>query len=321
MGTIYMIIKDNIITCESYKKLCDYVYKIGDEPKPGVVHVNMEEIPNFFSAIKDRQDKYIVVSSCSDFGLAYQEQHPVWLDTPKWVKMMANPSMGYNMTHIAPRCDLERCKVEDKYSVKCYSWTAYTFPSIPKNIVRWYMTNSRIYEMNEPRIRIIPFGIAANKQEDIMDLVENYLPTNSRKKQIYINWVNYTYERLETKELYRQENNSNVVIVDDAKPYKEYLKDLADSCLVLSPEGNGVDCYRTLEAIYMGAIPLGVMNATNEALIKGLPLAVSRDLSRRLVTSADHIDYIWNSVVKTNSIYSSLSYWKGQLEKDRRGLL
>ncbi len=37
---------------------------------------------------------------------------------------------------------------------------------------------------------------------------------------------------------------------------KEYRRELASSKFVLSPAGNGMDCHRTWEAIYLGAIPI-----------------------------------------------------------------
>ena len=40
------------------------------------------------------------------------------------------------------------------------------------------------------------------------------------------------------------------------KPFQKYLFDLANSKFVLSPEGNGIDCHRTWEALLMGAFPI-----------------------------------------------------------------
>jgi hypothetical protein len=43
--------------------------------------------------------------------------------------------------------------------------------------------------------------------------------------------------------------------VNSANP-KEYRRELASSKFVLSPAGNGIDCHRTWEALYLGAIPI-----------------------------------------------------------------
>jgi len=38
--------------------------------------------------------------------------------------------------------------------------------------------------------------------------------------------------------------------------WKEYYEDLASHKFVISPRGNGVDCHRTWEALYLRAIPI-----------------------------------------------------------------
>jgi hypothetical protein len=40
------------------------------------------------------------------------------------------------------------------------------------------------------------------------------------------------------------------------KPFASYLDDMARCRWVLSPPGNGVDCHRTWEALYLGVTPI-----------------------------------------------------------------
>lgn len=310
-----MIDKADIITCESYKPLCDYVYKIGDEPKGGLVHVNMEEIPAFLEAIKGRSDKYVVVSSCSDFGLCIQNENPVWYDAGKWVKMMVEPSLGYNGLNIAPRCNLDKCKQSDKYSSKCYAYTAFTFPEIPDNITHWFMTNSSI--MKEDRITVIPFGVAANSANDIAEIAEqsrNY----EKLPKMYINWVNYTLERMQVKEYYRNLNADNITIIDEAKPYRAYLRDLAMHSIILSPQGNGIDCYRTLEAMYMGSVPVVEISPTT-APMSDLPLLIAKTLYG---LRSNEMHSLYKQVKEQDRPLDKikLSYWKNRFEEARKEL-
>lgn len=44
--------------------------------------------------------------------------------------------------------------------------------------------------------------------------------------------------------------------LDDRLPYPEYCKSMARFLFVLSPPGNGLDCHRTWEALYLGCIPV-----------------------------------------------------------------
>src|SRR5688572_3609312 len=194
--------KDDIITCESYKGICDYIYKAEDtDPAPGLVHVNLEEIPQFFKAINGNGRDYVVVSSCSDFGLTYQEYSPVWYDARRWALMQINEKMGYQTAVIEPRCDLDRCRIEDKYSVKCYAYTAYTFNEIPDNIRHWFMTNSGITNSMDERITVIPFGVAGSSANTIYEAAQEFkdLP---KLDSVYINWMNYTWDRYEIKQFY-----------------------------------------------------------------------------------------------------------------------
>lgn len=306
-----MIDKSDIITCESYKPLCDYVYKHGDIPKSGLVHVNMEEVPSFLEAIKGCTDRYVVVSSCSDFGLCIQAEQPVWLDMPKWARMGVNPELGYNGANIAPRCNLDKCRQEDKYSVKCYAFTAFTFPEIPENIVHWFMTNSSVVD---PRITNIPFGVAANAAQDIVDVAAE---THHYEKlaQVYINWVNYTIERLEYKEYYKLLNHDGFYIVDEPKPYKSYLRDLAMSAVVLSPKGNGIDCYRTLETLYMGSLPVLEMSHLSYDM-RDLPLLIVKSMYG---LRANELYELSLRVKAVNAPLDKikLSYWKQRFEEKR----
>ena len=310
-----MISKEDIITCESYKPLCDYVYKDGDEPRGGLVHVNMEEIPSFLKAIEGRSDNYIVVSSCSDFGLCYQREAPVFADLPKWVRMQLTADIGYDGINVAPRCDLNKCNPTDEYSSKCYAYTAFTFPKFPENIKHWFMTNSSVSPQREPRISVIPFGVAGNSADAIAEIAEE---TSRYEKlpQMYINWVNYTLERLEIKEYYRLLGSGDVNIVDNAKPYKDYLRDLALHATILAPKGNGIDCYRMLEALYMGSMPVVELSQTT-AEFADLPLLIVKTMYG---LRAREMFSLYNQVKAQNRPLDKikLSYWKTQFEKARK---
>ena len=60
------------------------------------------------------------------------------------------------------------------------------------------------------------------------------------------------------------------------KSWRDYLLDLANVKFVFSPRGNGLDCLRTWEALYMRAIPI-VMTSPMDALFEGLPVIIVND--------------------------------------------
>jgi len=304
--------KEDIITCESYKGLCDSVYKIGDKPKSGLIHVNLEEMQSFFEYCKENPYlKFVVVSSCSDFGVTEQLYNQPCFDLIKWARMCVTPEIGYNGINIGPRCDVDKCKLSDKYSVKCYAWTTYTFNNIPSNIVRWFTTNCQTIDDN--RIIQIPFGVPANSQDDILNQIDIDI---QKRSLVYVNWTNYTYERAELESYYQNSDFATVIKAEEKKPYKEYLMDLAQHHTVISPCGNGIDCYRNLEAIYLGVLPL-VDNPSLALTYRELPMLVLKSLFLSKNAIKDLVEYGKNSFKDISYEKVKLSYWKEVFENER----
>ena len=53
---------------------------------------------------------------------------------------------------------------------------------------------------------------------------------------------------------------------------KKYQAGVRQSRFVISPPGNGIDCHRTWEAIYLGAVPVVLKKCLHEELIKLFPI-------------------------------------------------
>lgn len=91
-----------------------------------------------------------------------------------------------------------------------------------------------------------------------------------------------------------------------------YLTTLQQHAFVASPEGNGADCHRTWEAMYLGTIPIvtkSVMNDSFKAL--GLPLIVLNDWSELQHMSPETLESTY-ATIKAESEHSSLyfEYWQ-----------
>tara|TARA_R100000656_G_scaffold50729_1_gene40710 strand:+ start:891 stop:1871 length:981 start_codon:yes stop_codon:yes gene_type:complete len=265
-----MIALEDIITCKSYHDLCDFRYdapNLDDIPPTGVVQVPLDQIENFFQRIEGNGHRYIVVSSCSDYGLAHQKEHSVWQDMSKWITMQVGPGLGYsNLDKQPARCNLKLCNLNDAYSVKCHAFTRATFHHIPENVHHWFVTNLMIKD--DPRMTALPFGIAEGKAELLHGLLKSN-DGSKRTNDTYISWQDYTYERYQLRRELEIHPGFTVRDPQKADSYFEYLQHLGTHGYVVSPPGNGCDCYRTLEAIYMGAVVLVENTITNKLL--GLP--------------------------------------------------
>tara|TARA_Y100000592_G_scaffold99967_1_gene177995 strand:- start:2807 stop:3835 length:1029 start_codon:yes stop_codon:yes gene_type:complete len=338
-----MIKKEEIITCKSYLPLCDYHYDAPDLdniPPTGLVHVPLDHIEEFFKRVDSNGHRYVVVSSCSDYGLAIQQEHAAWQDMVKWIKMQVGPSFGYSDLEMPARIDPNKCSIQDNYSVKCHSWTRATIPKIPHNVHHWFLTNlmfvpepetyNFLYEANtHEKMTAIPFGIAEGKQRDIVYTLNlkkmaqtqtAQFGPDGRKNKIYISWNDYTYERYDLRQKlieWSQYADNDALTVkypgDGQDPYDKYLQNLATHKYVVSPPGNGVDCYRTLEAIYMGCAVLVEDNPTNH--LTGLPV-------HRYKSVEDIISlYNANRNISNSEAYNNprikLSYWKNIIEEKR----
>ena len=266
-----MIDSSEIIDAKFWRdELCDVNYETGDTlPDSGVVYVNIEHIQDFFKKCTQTDREFTVVSAYSDFGLAVQEAHPVCVDMLKWWPFVAPnvPTLGYNDLIIPARCEKENCNINDKFSIKCYAWTLATFDSIPKNIKKWYLVNPMT---DTDVVTGIHIGVGEGDAE-LISKTKTY-STQEKTKLLYANWQTYTSERLHLKNFLEEQNYPYVTYRKTPDlPKEQYLKELAEHHFVLCPEGNGVDCHRVWEAIYLGVIPIVADNTTNSHF-DGLPI-------------------------------------------------
>jgi len=76
---------------------------------------------------------------------------------------------------------------------------------------------------------------------------------------------------------------------DDPEQLLEYYRQIAGHKFTLSPPGYGIDCYRTWESLYLGAIPIV---ATSVAMreFAGLPILFTEDYSE---LSEDYLQECW----------------------------
>lgn len=242
----------DLIYAGRYTDVCDYSWddykdKLElDNLQPGIWHVDPSAIPEFFDHIKTSRHNYIVVSPSCDFGVCLQRYNHPAMDLEKWIGLQATPGHGYNDLHMGARIREGHCNETDKYSIKCWSYTHATFNEIPDQVVKWFCVNA---EVDDPRVVPIPFGVGS---KEVCEQIEGY-PERTRDKLLYVNFQFYNTDRYR---LFAHLNRYPEVTCKQQVPFDEFLEDLATHKYVLCPPGNGLDCYRTLESIYMGAIPI-----------------------------------------------------------------
>ena len=266
-----------MIHVKSWMDLGDCNYEIDHDddsiPDSGVVYCNIEHIHKFFKKCERTDNRYIVISGFSDYGVAYQEEHPVAMDMITWLAMLKDqiPMIGYEDLLIPSRCDREKCNIEDKYSVRCYAHTYSTFNKIPDNVVKWFTVNPLI---EDDRIQGIPLGVGKDAPRDIFET--KAYDVDDKINIAYVNWQDHTLERGLIKQAFLDFDPPWATIVLEPKSYRDYLDELSKHIMVVCPEGNGTDCYRILEALYLGCIPI-VKRSPVTNYMEGLPILVIDD--------------------------------------------
>ena len=309
--------REDIITVKSWMGLgdCNYEVDYDDEdsiPDSGIVYCNIEHIHKFFKKCEQTNNRYIVISGFSDYGVAKQEEYPVSHDLIKFIPFVYGEiaSLGYEPLMIPPRCELDKCKIEDEYSVRCHSHTYSTFNHIPNNVVKWYAVNART---EDDRIEHIPLGVGEGARDDI--LATSDVSFDDKINIAYLNWQDHTTERAEMKIHFADRRFYWTSVVNNPeRSYRDYLDDLSKHYFTISPEGNGWDCYRNLEAIYTKSIPV-VSHAPPANYMKDLPAFV---LESMFDLSEDRLVEFISEDRKFSLEKSKLSYWQNKIEESKK---
>jgi hypothetical protein len=169
-------------------------------------------------------------------------------------------------------------------------------------LVKWYGQN--MYIISDKTIGI-PIGLE-NKhwKRTNIDTIKQH-STNSKEKLLYLNFslrTNLNRKKIMKKML-------NMGFEENAKlDWNDYIEDLSRHKFCISPKGNGVDCHRTWECLYLGVIPI---------VEKSIPMSYFNDLPILFVDNYDIITreylnkiYIEFQKKTFNMDKISLLYWK-----------
>ena len=139
----------------------------------------------------------------------------------------------------------------------------------------WYGQN--VERCSHPKLHPIPIGVANQywSHGDVSVLKRAARRSSHKEVLLYLNFDISTYPS-HRQMVYDLFKNKSYCHVASNRPYYDYLLDMRKSCFVLSPRGNGPDCHRTWEALYMGAIPI-VISSELDPLYEGLPVVIVKD--------------------------------------------
>jgi len=199
----------------------------------------------------------------------------------------------------------------------------------PKGLTKWYCQNK---DYQTDKLRAIPIGLE-NMTLRINSTSQSGRfssePPDGLKKAIYINKlseeetvhgdlvylnVNPNTFRSERAHVLNHFSSNDWVTRQAALPWQDYYRQIASHKFVFSPRGNGTDCHRTWEALYLRTIPIikrsAAMNEFND-----LPILFVDDWGEI------NCDFLYKKYEEmTSKLFDlsnmKISYWEKQINGD-----
>lgn len=179
---------------------------------------------------------------------------------------------------------------------------------------RWYAQNL-MPGFKHDKLVSIPIGLG-NAQWDHGNLAEFSQIGGEKSERDILLYANFNTatNRIHREGIRRVLAEKDFSVMESGASTSHYWKTLKRSRFVASPRGNGVDCHRTWEALYLGAVPI-LDREDQVACLDGLPvLGIQnwRELNK------EDLDHAWQKMMETSYDYERLrfSYWQHRIEAD-----
>jgi len=173
-------------------------------------------------------------------------------------------------------------------------------------IIHWFGQNTTIMH---PKLTTLPIGIANSQWEhgNLNTMEEVIKMKNSKSKLLYVNFNVGTNSKIRSIVKSIMIKNGYEFIESNLK-FKEYLLDMSSYKFAICPEGNGPDCHRIWECLYLGTIPI-VHNIVSYQEFSDLPILMIDDWN---IVTDDFLNHQYElfSNKKYNLSKLSFSYWK-----------
>ena len=179
-----------------------------------------------------------------------------------------------------------------------------------KKITKWFTQNYDLTIINN-KFNFYPIGINIHHKKEQMNLSYNSIYKTllflnkkqletTKKMQIFCDsHLNFTHP--ERKEMLTTlKNNKQILFLDKKVKFNKIHELYSKYQFILSPRGNGVDCYRTWEAFLFGAIVITKTSSLDKMYLdNNLPVVILNN---------------WTEL-NTNNLEEKLEIWRKKLLK------
>lgn len=185
-------------------------------------------------------------------------------------------------------------------------------------IVRWFAQNA---VFRHPKMRPIPIGLE-NRWRHNNGVVLDFDRLRSRPRQKSMRILyGFSVGTNEAERMPALEAIRSMPLADGPKwtTSDVYRARLAAYAFALSPPGNGFDCHRTWEALYLGAVPIVKRSALFDAM-PGLPAVFVEDWKEMLGWDEAFLRsrYAELSPRIAACPYLRMDYWVGEIDACRK---
>jgi hypothetical protein len=173
-------------------------------------------------------------------------------------------------------------------------------------VIKWYSQNKTL---NHEKLLAIPIGIANQQYThgnlQLLKQIQGY-PLDKK----YLAYKNFDlYTNFQARSYIDHITSQNGIVMSSKVDQTNYLTSLAESIFCVSPPGNGVDCHRVWECLYLKTIPIIKYDDCYDQF-KHLPIlfvddwhSVTADLLNASIINFQH-------TLKNTLPELSMSYWK-----------
>jgi len=278
-----MINKEEIVTGDNIELICDYIF----------------DIDNYIDRVKYQGDKQKLIDEQINI-INIQKPSIIFVYGHDTIKFLQNINkIQYKFTLVTHNSDLG---IFEEYR-----------PYINDNIIKWFGQNNYI---KHEKVFSLPIGIArARWLHGNLDLLKNVMNQNNTKTNlVYKNFnINTNInERLNVHRITQQ----NGIVLQEPKSIQRYWEELSKACFIISPKGNGVDCHRIWESLYLKSVPVVQKHPTFDQF-NDLPILFIDDWSQVTFEFLKKNLNIFDKFNDSNSLEKlKISYWKKIITKN-----
>jgi len=176
-------------------------------------------------------------------------------------------------------------------------------------IIKWFGQNNAI---DHPKTVTIPIAIARKEYaHGNIETISEYTKNNTKEFLVYKNFIKST--NINDRTIVDEITTKNGIAMSTHTTFSTYLDFLSKSIFAISPPGNGIDCHRIWECLYLKTIPIVKYHIQLKAF-KDFPIFFIDNWNDV------KIDFLRKNVNKINVFEKKLkklsfNYWKSLIQE------